>query len=160
MRKVITMPDNFVSKTMFDTFFPIFVLIGLAGVAALGFLVLSLILGRRTKSTVKEEPYESGMVPTGDTRERFSIKFYLVTILFIVFDIEVIFLYPWAVIYNELALFGLISVLGILSVWPALNKFNFKLRDFVRINVYYLVAMMFLLLTSIIRWPSLPQVSI
>lgn len=110
MRKVITMAVNFVSKTMFDTFYPIFVLIGLAGITALAFLVLSLIFGRRTKSAIKEAPYESGIVPTGDTRERFSIKFYMVAILFIVFDIEVIFLYPWAVIYNELALFGLIEM--------------------------------------------------
>ena len=74
------------------------------------FFVMSILFGRRTKSTVKEEPYESGVVPTGDTKERFPVKFYLVAILFIVFDIEVVFLYPWAVIYRKLALFGLIEM--------------------------------------------------
>ena len=110
------MPVNFVGMTMFDTFFPIFVLMGLVGGAAAAFAILSVILGRKTKSAVKDAPYESGMVPVGDTRERFSIKFYMVAILFIVFDIEVIFLYPWAVIYNELALFGLIEMVVFIAI--------------------------------------------
>jgi len=96
---------------MFETFFPIFVLVALAGGTAVLLVALSLFLGRKTKNAVKDEPYESGIVPTGDTRERFSVKFYLVAILFIVFDIEVVFLYPWAVIYDKLALFGLIEML-------------------------------------------------
>ena len=116
MRKVITMAVNFVGMTMFDTFFPIFVLIGLVGATALALVVLSIILGRKTKSAIKDAPYESGMIPVGDTRERFSIKFYMVAILFIVFDIEVIFLYPWAVIYNELALFGLIEMAVFIAI--------------------------------------------
>ncbi len=110
------MAVNFVSTMMFDTFFPIFFLIGLVGVTALVFTALSFLFGRRVKSSVKEEPYESGMVPTGDTRERFSIKFYMVAILFIIFDIEVIFLYPWAVIYDELALFGLIEMAVFIAI--------------------------------------------
>jgi NADH-quinone oxidoreductase subunit A len=101
---------------MLDTFFPILVLIALVGGTAGILLVLSLVFGRRTRSAVKEEPYESGMVPVGDTRERFSVKFYLVAILFIIFDIEVIFLYPWAVIYNELALFGLVEMAVFIAI--------------------------------------------
>jgi NADH-quinone oxidoreductase subunit A len=116
LRKVVNMPVNFVSAMMFDTFFPIFVLIALVGVTALAFFVLSFIFGRKTKSAVKDEPYESGMVPTGDTRERFSVKFFMVAILFIIFDIEVIFLYPWAVIYRQLALFGLIEMAVFIAI--------------------------------------------
>ncbi len=81
--------------------------------------VLSIIDGKRTKGEVKGEPYESGVAPIGDTKERFSVKFYMIAILFIIFDLEVVFLYPWAVIYNELALFGLIEMavfIGILLV--------------------------------------------
>jgi len=95
---------------MFETYFPIVVLVALVTVTALAFFAMSILFGRRTRSVVKEEPYESGMAPTGDTRERFPVKFYLVAILFIVFDIEVVFLYPWAVIYRKLALFGLIEM--------------------------------------------------
>ena len=95
---------------MFDTYFPILVLAGLVTVTAAAFFVLSFLFGRRSKNPVKAEPYESGIAPTGDTKERFSVKFYLVAILFIIFDIEVVFLYPWAVVYKKLALFGLIEM--------------------------------------------------
>jgi NADH-quinone oxidoreductase subunit A len=56
-------------------------------------------------------PYESGMVPTGDARQRFSVKFYLVAMLFILFDIEAIFLYPWVVVYRELKMFAFVEML-------------------------------------------------
>ena len=101
---------------MFDIYFPILVLVTLVTVTALAFLVLSVIFGKRTKNTVKEEPYESGMVPVGDTGERFSVKFYMVAILFIIFDIEVVFMYPWAVIYKKLALFGLIEMAVFIAI--------------------------------------------
>ncbi len=101
---------------MFETFFPIVVLVVLVTAVALLLLCLSLFFGKKTKHKIKEEPYESGMVPVGDTRERFSIKFYMVAILFIIFDIEVVFLYPWAVIYKELALFGLIEMAVFIAI--------------------------------------------
>ena len=101
---------------MFETFFPILVLVALVTVTAGAFLVLSVLFGKKTKNAVKEEPYESGMVPIGDTRERFSVKFYMVAILFIIFDIEVVFLYPWAVIYKQLALFGLIEMAVFIAI--------------------------------------------
>ena len=56
-------------------------------------------------------PYESGMTPVGNTRQRFSVKFYLVAMLFILFDVEAVFLYPWAVIFKELGLFGFVEML-------------------------------------------------
>lgn len=69
--------------------------------ALIGFVAVNLILaqvaGPRKKTTVKEMPYESGMDPVGDARQPFDVKFYLVAILFLVFDVELLFLYPWAV---------------------------------------------------------------
>jgi NADH-quinone oxidoreductase subunit A len=72
---------------------------------------LSALLGRRVKDSVKFMPYESGMKPVGNARERFSVKYYLVAMVFILFDIEAIFLYPWAVIYRQLKLFAFFEML-------------------------------------------------
>ena len=70
-------------------------------VVLVGFVVTNLVLaqiaGPKKRSTVKEMPYESGMDPVGDARQPFDVKFYLVAILFLVFDVELLFLYPWAV---------------------------------------------------------------
>ena len=96
---------------MFETFFPILFLVVLAAVIAVVMAVLSIILGRSTRGGAKGEPYESGIKPVGDTKERFPVKFYLVAILFIIFDIEVVFLYPWAVIYRQLGMFGFVEML-------------------------------------------------
>lgn len=72
---------------------------------------LSSILGQRVKDSVKSSPYESGMKPVGNARERFSVKFYLVAMVFILFDIEAIFLYPWAVVYRQFKLFAFFEML-------------------------------------------------
>jgi len=120
VRNVVNMAvNNLVGERMFETFFPILVLLALVTITALAFWALSVLFGKRSKNQAKAEPYESGMEPIGDTKERFSIKFYLVAILFIIFDIEVVFFYPWAVIYKELLLFGLVEMvvfIGILLV--------------------------------------------
>ena len=71
---------------------------------------VSAMLGRRSESRVKDEAYECGIEATTDTRHRFSVKFYLVAILFIVFDLETVFLFPWAVNYKQLGLFGLVEM--------------------------------------------------
>jgi NADH-quinone oxidoreductase subunit A len=83
------------------TYLPIFIYL----VAILG-MVVSMIfmaqtIGPRRKTAVKEMPYESGMDPIGDARQRFDVKFYLIAILFLVFDVELLFLYPWATIAYE-----------------------------------------------------------
>lgn len=96
---------------MFETLFPILFLIALATIIALAMAGASIFLGRRTSEGSKGEPYESGIKPLGDTRERFPVKFYLIAVLFILFDIEVVFLYPWAVIYQKLGMFGFIEIL-------------------------------------------------
>jgi len=95
---------------MFEQYFPIFVLVTVVTIMALGMLAISYLLGRKKRTRAKQMPYECGIEPQEDARERFPVKFYLVALLFIVFDIEVVFLYPWAVIYKQLALFGLIEM--------------------------------------------------
>ena len=77
--------------------------------AAISLLMSKLLAPRRT-TTAKRAPYESGILPARDTPERFPVRFYLVAMIFVVFDIEIIFLYPWAVIYRDLGVFGLVEV--------------------------------------------------
>ena len=74
-------------------------------------LVLAHTLGPKRRGPDKESVYESGMPPLGGTRERFSVKFYMVAMLFIVFDIETVFMIPWGVAFRDLGLFGLIEML-------------------------------------------------
>ena len=95
----------------FNTFFPIFFLFVFAVILAGVFLLMSVLFGRKTRTAAKGDPYESGMKPEGATQERFPVRFYLVAILFIIFDIEVVFLYPWAVIYDKLGMFGFMEML-------------------------------------------------
>ena len=84
----------------------------LALVIACALVTLSYVIGRKVKNKVKDMPYECGIAPTGDARERFSVKFYLVAMLFILFDIEAIFLYPWAVVYKQLRMFAFFEMLA------------------------------------------------
>ncbi len=79
-------------------------------------VLLSALVGHRRPNPVKSQPYECGITPTGDARSRFSVKFYLVAMLFILFDVEVIFLFPWAVILRELGMFGFYEMLVYLGL--------------------------------------------
>jgi NADH-quinone oxidoreductase subunit A len=105
-------------------YIPVLMLLGLAVLFTTGMLVGSVILGKRGRRTpIKDTAYECGMLPIGPGNPRLSIKFYLVAMLFILFDIEVVFLYPWAVVYREMLaqnaalIFGsMVSFLGILFV--------------------------------------------
>jgi NADH-quinone oxidoreductase subunit A len=106
-------------------FVPVLIMV----IVAIGFAVFTLtashFLGRRVYDPAKQLPYECGITPIGNARERFHARFYLVAMLFIVFDIEIVFLYPWAVVFKQLALFGLIEmgvfllilVMGFAYVW-------------------------------------------
>lgn len=85
-------------------------LLVLAIVIAVAFAILSIVLGRRTKIGKKTDPYECGMEPVGTTKDPIPVKFYLVAISFILFDIEVIFLYPWAVVSRDLGMYGFIII--------------------------------------------------
>ena len=89
-----------------------------------GTLLVSVLLGRAGRSTgVKDDAYECGMLPVGESQPRFSVKFYLVAMLFVIFDIEVVFMYPWAVAFTDfLAIHGssifwsMLGFVGILAV--------------------------------------------
>ena len=110
-------------------YLPVLILLLVAGAFAGGNLLVSVVLGKwfgkRTNriAAIKDTPYECGMLPEGKGASRMSVKFYLVAMLFILFDIEVIFLYPWAVVYKDmlkthatLILGSMLSVIGILVV--------------------------------------------
>lgn len=87
---------------MLENYIPILILLGVAVGLAFVLMTLSRILGPHRPNKHKLNPYESGMDPVGQARERYSISFYLVAMEFIVFDLEVVFVYPWAVRYLEL----------------------------------------------------------
>jgi NADH-quinone oxidoreductase subunit A len=74
-------------------------------------VVVSNLVGRHKRSREKDEPYECGIHPTGDAREPVTVQFYMVGLLFILFDIEAIFLYPWALVYHDLKVFGFVEML-------------------------------------------------
>ncbi len=95
---------------MLETYLPILVLMGIALAFALGSVVMSRLVGQKKPTAVKLAPYECGMPPVGSARERFSVKFYIIAMLFIVFDIEAVFLYPWAVVFKKLGLFGFVEM--------------------------------------------------
>lgn len=82
---------------MSTDFTPIFLFLAIAVGTGMSMLVLSALLGPRKVTTVKQMPYESGMDPIGDARQRFDVRFYLVAIAFLLFDVELLYLYPWAV---------------------------------------------------------------
>ena len=94
-----------------EIYFPVLLQALIAMTIAGALILISFLLGKKVRNRVKDMPYESGIVPTGDARERFSVKFYLVGMLFILFDIEAIFLYPWVVVYRDLKMFGFIEML-------------------------------------------------
>ena len=110
---------------MLGTYLPIILLVLVALAFGLGSVVVSSIVGQKKLSKLKLSPYECGCEPVGTARERFSIKFYLIAVLFILFDIEAVFLYPWAVLYKKLGLFGLVEMgvfvvilfVGYIYVW-------------------------------------------
>ena len=99
------MPESYT-----ELYFPVFLQVVIAMAVAGGMIGVSYLLGKRVRNRVKDIPYESGITPTGTARERFSVKYYLVAMLFILFDIEAIFLYPWAVVYRELKLFAFVEM--------------------------------------------------
>jgi NADH-quinone oxidoreductase subunit A len=113
---------------MLTQYLPFAILFVVAAAFAAGALILSRVLGPRNPNPDKMDPYESGMAPIGGTRGRFPIRFYLVALLFILFDIEIIFLYPWAVIFlsspaskwflfAEIAAFIAVLAVGYIYIW-------------------------------------------
>jgi NADH-quinone oxidoreductase subunit A len=95
---------------MLPTYVPILILAGVAVGFAVFTLVLSQLLGRPRPNPAKGSVYECGVPAVGTSRERFPIKFYLVCMLFILFDVDAAFLYPWALIFRDLGVFGLVEM--------------------------------------------------
>jgi len=114
------MPDNY-----FASYLPLLLHFMIAFAVAGALVTLSWLIGQRKPTLAKMSPYECGVPPVGDARERFSVKFYLVAMLFILFDVEAVFLYPWAIILRELKMFGFwemlvyvgIVLVGLFYVW-------------------------------------------
>ena len=112
--------------SQFSQYLAVLLLFALAIAATGGMILFSMLLGKRGKgSKIKDTAYECGMLPVGGGRTRMSVRFYLVAMLFILFDIEVVFMYPWAVVYRtmladpatrNMILGSMVSFLGILFV--------------------------------------------
>ena len=113
---------------MIENYFPIFVVFIIAAGFTFVSLIMTHLMGPRVHNPVKMMPYESGVDPVGETRVRFSIRFFMIALLFIIFDIEIIFLYPWAVVFEdflaagpfiffEMVVFLAILVFGFVYVW-------------------------------------------
>jgi NADH-quinone oxidoreductase subunit A len=115
---------------MFEQYYPIFLIFLIAGVVVTSITILTTIIGPTKVNRQKYLPFECGSDQIGDTRSRFSVKFYVIAIIFIIFDIETVFLYPWAVLYKdfsaaglaglmftELALFMAVLGIGLAYVW-------------------------------------------
>jgi NADH-quinone oxidoreductase subunit A len=105
------------SREMPAQYIPVFIFALLAA----AFPVVTLIIFRFIRPDVrvvgdKLKPYECGVPPEGDARGRYSVRFYIVAILFVIFDVETIFLFPWAVRYQELGLYGLVTMLVFLGI--------------------------------------------
>jgi len=101
---------------MLSAWAPILIFLILVTAFAVVSVIGSLILGMRKPTPEKLVPYECGMQPVGTARERFSVKFYLVAMLFLLFDIEAVFFFPWAVVYRELKLFGFFEMILFIAV--------------------------------------------
>ena len=112
--------------SQFSQYLAVLMLFALAIAATGGMILFSMLLGKRgSRSKIKDTAYECGMLPVGEGRTRMSVRFYLVAMLFILFDIEVVFMYPWAVVYKSMLadpatrnmiLGSMVSFLGILFV--------------------------------------------
>jgi NADH-quinone oxidoreductase subunit A len=113
-----------VEANQLQWYLPVLMVAFVAAATAFGMIIISTLLGKKgARSKIKDTAYECGMVPIGSGAPRFSVKFYLVAMLFVLFDIEVVFLYPWAVVYRDmlatdanLIFFAMVSFLGILLV--------------------------------------------
>ena len=97
-------------------YFPILVFLAIAGVIAVAMVVASFVLARQNPDSEKLSPYECGFEPFEDARMRFDVRYYLVAILFIIFDLEVAFLFPWAVALGDIGVFGFWSMIVFLAV--------------------------------------------
>jgi NADH-quinone oxidoreductase subunit A len=109
-------PGDTGMETLLAQYLPLVIFIGVALVIGLGLLVVPFIVAYKNPDPEKLSPYECGFAPFDDARMKFDVRFYLVSILFIIFDLEVAFLFPWTVAFNEIGWFGFWSVMVFLGV--------------------------------------------
>jgi NADH-quinone oxidoreductase subunit A len=108
-----------------NEYIPVVIMLLLAAATAVGMLVATTLIGPKKKFADKMEPFECGESPIVSPKQRFSVKFYLVALFFVIFDIEAVFVYPWAVLFKDLGMFGFIEMMifisilaiGLLYVW-------------------------------------------
>ena len=103
-------------ENLLSEYLPILVFLAIAGVLAVAMVGASFLLARQQPNSEKLSPYECGFEAFDDARRRFDIRFYLVSILFIIFDLEVSFLFPWAVAFKSIGVFGFWSMMAFLAV--------------------------------------------
>ena len=123
------MPGTYVPSD----YFPVLIIILIAAAIGFGAVVAGILVRPRRPYAQKLSPYESGNLPVGEPRYKFSVKFYIVAMLFVVFDVEAVFLYPWAVAYDKLGIFGFIEMMlfifilliGYIYVWKK-GAFNWE----------------------------------
>ncbi len=94
-----------------DNYGPLLLMFILAGGLSGALVAVSVLVGKRKPSPEKDQAYECGISPVGDARGAFPVQFYMVALVFILFDIEAIFLYPWALVYRELKVFGFVEMM-------------------------------------------------
>jgi len=112
--------------TPLQTYFPIGVVLLVAVIQGYALIFASNVLGPRRPSLVKAAPFECGSEPIGSARDRFGVKFYVVALLFIVFDVEAVFLYPWAVNFKALGWFGYFTMAAFASTLVAALAYVWK----------------------------------
>jgi NADH-quinone oxidoreductase subunit A len=133
---------------MARAYFPVLMLLGFVAINAVLMVALSTLLLRSRPTPVKQQAYESGVPALGDARERFSVRFYLVAILFIIFDIETVFMIPWAVYYKQLSCF----VPLVNDVCPVGNISFFGLGEMLVFMAILLVGFIYVWKKGALQW--------
>ncbi|HVF41272.1 MAG TPA: NADH-quinone oxidoreductase subunit A [Gemmatimonadaceae bacterium] len=133
---------------MSRAYLPVLMLVGFVVMNAVLIIAISALTVRSRPTPVKQTPYESGIPPLGDARERFSVKFYLVAILFIIFDIETVFMIPWGVYYRQLSC----SVPLVNGSCPAGNVSFFGLGEMLVFMLILLVGLAYVWKKGALQW--------
>jgi NADH-quinone oxidoreductase subunit A len=133
---------------MLHTYFPVLLLLGFVIANAVLMLGLSHLVLRPRPTPVKQAPYESGMPPLGDAHERFSVKFYMVAVLFIIFDIETVFMIPWGAYFRELSC----AVSLVNEQCPAGHLSLFGLSEMVVFILILLVGFIYVWKKGALQW--------
>jgi NADH-quinone oxidoreductase subunit A len=111
---------------MLNAYIPIFIFLLVAIGFAFVTLLMSQLVSSKKYNKVKLEPYECGIEPQTDARDRYSVRYYLIAMLFVIFDVETVFMFPWAVIMDKLAVFGLIEMIVFLAILVAGYAYAWK----------------------------------